>query len=107
MPKEKYVVIHDAFKLKAWKDFMQEEKYKNVVLDTHQYLMMAELQGCPQTVEGYVNYIEENFEKDIQEMSQYFPVICGEWCLFNSLAVGRDTERRTDGIERPGRCFRG
>ena len=62
MPKEKYVVIHDAFKLKAWKDFMQEEKYKNVVLDTHQYLMMAELQGCPQTVEGYVNYIEENFE---------------------------------------------
>lgn len=71
---------------------MQEEKYKNVVLDTHQYLMMAELQGCPQTVEGYVNYIEENFEKDIQEMSQYFPVICGEWCLFNSLAVGRDTK---------------
>ena len=70
MPKEKYVVIHDAFKLKAWKDFMQEEKYKNVVLDTHQYLMMAELQGCPQTVEGYVNYIEENFEKDIQEMSK-------------------------------------
>lgn len=92
MPKEKYVVIHDAFKLKAWKDFMQEEKYKNVVLDTHQYLMMAELQGCPQMVEGYVNYIEENFEKDIQEMSQYFPVICGEWCLFNSLAVGRDTK---------------
>lgn len=92
MPEEKYVVIHDAFKLKAWKDFMQEEKYKNVVLDTHQYLMMAELQGCPQTVEGYVNYIEENFEKDIQEMSQYFPVICGEWCLFNSLAVGRDTK---------------
>ena len=92
MHKEKYVVIHDAFKLKAWKDFMQEEKYKNVVLDTHQYLMMAELQGCPQTVEGYVNYIEENFEKDIQEMSQYFPVICGEWCLFNSLAVGRDTK---------------
>lgn len=92
MPKEKYVVIHDAFQLKAWKDFMQEEKYKNVVLDTHQYLMMAELQGCPQTVEGYVNYIEENFEKDIQEMSQYFPVICGEWCLFNSLAVGRDTK---------------
>mgnify|MGYP000453011857 CR=1 FL=1 len=43
-------------------------------------------------MEGYVNYIEENFEKDIQEMSQYFPVICGEWCLFNSLAVGRDTK---------------
>ena len=25
-------------------------------------------------------------------MQQYFPVICGEWCLFNSLAVGHDTK---------------
>ena len=25
-------------------------------------------------------------------MQQYFPVICGEWCLFNSLAVGCDTK---------------
>ena len=24
-------------------------------------------------------------------MEQYFPVICGEWCLFNSLACGYDT----------------
>ena len=22
---------------------------------------------------------------------EYFPVVCGEWCLFNSLACGRDT----------------
>ena len=29
--------------LKEWKGYMQEEKYKNVVLDTHQYLMMAEM----------------------------------------------------------------
>lgn len=26
MPEDKYVVIHDAFRLKAWKDFMREEK---------------------------------------------------------------------------------
>ena len=25
-------------------------------------------------------------------MQEYFPVICGEWCLFNSLACGRDTK---------------
>ena len=25
-------------------------------------------------------------------MQEYFPVICGEWCLFNSLAVGCDTK---------------
>ena len=25
-------------------------------------------------------------------MEKYFPVICGEWCLFNSLACGCDTK---------------
>lgn len=25
-------------------------------------------------------------------MEQYFPVICGEWCLFNSKACGHDTK---------------
>lgn len=92
LPKEKYIVIHDAFLLKTWKDFMREDKYKNVVLDTHQYLMMAEMQGCEQTVEGYVKFIQENYEADIREMEEYFPIVCGEWCLFNSLAVGRDTK---------------
>ena len=91
MPEDKYVVIHDAFRLKAWKDFMREDKYKNVVLDTHQYLMVAEMKGCPQTVEGYIQYIQ-SLGEDIKEMQQYFPVVCGEWCLFNSLAVGHDTK---------------
>lgn len=92
LPEEKCIVIHDAFLLKAWKDFMREDKYKNVVLDTHQYLMMAEGMGCEQSVEGYVKFIKENYEADIREMEEYFPVVCGEWCLFNSLAVGRDTK---------------
>ena len=92
LPEEKYVVIHDAFELKAWKDFMREDKYKNVVLDTHQYLMMAEAMGYPQTVEGYKEFIKEHYEKPIREMEEYFPVICGEWCLFNSLACGHDTK---------------
>ncbi|MDO5539608.1 MAG: cellulase family glycosylhydrolase [Eubacteriales bacterium] len=92
MPEEKYVVFHDGFQLMAWKDFMREEKYKNVVLDTHQYLMMAEMHGCEQSVEGYVKYIKEVYEPAIREMAEYFPVICGEWCLFNSLACGHDTK---------------
>lgn len=92
MPDEKYVVIHDAFELKAWKEFMREDKYKNVVLDTHQYLMVAEALGCEQTVESYTAYIRGTLAKDIEEMQQYFPVICGEWCLFNSLACGCDTK---------------
>lgn len=92
MPEEKYVVIHDGFELTAWKDFMQEDAYVNVVLDTHQYLMFAESEGCEQTMEGYLSYIKEHYVKEIREMEQYFPVICGEWCLFNSLACGCDTK---------------
>lgn len=92
MTKDKYVVIHDGFELMAWKDFMQEEKYSNVILDTHQYLMLAEADGCEQTVEAYVKYVKEELEPKITEMEKYFPVICGEWCLFNSLACGCDTK---------------
>lgn len=92
LPEEKYVVIHDGFELMAWKGFMQEAKYVNVVLDTHQYLMFAEAEGCEQNPEAYVAYIKENYEKQIEEMEQYFPVICGEWCLFNSYACGCDTK---------------
>lgn len=92
LPEEKYVVIHDGFELLAWKDYMQEPKYKNVVLDTHQYLMMAEADGCEQSVEGYRRYIREHYIPAIREMEQYFPVVCGEWCLFNSLACGHDTK---------------
>lgn len=91
LPLEKYVVIHDGFELTAWKDFMQEERYKNVVLDTHQYLMMAESDGCEQNLQAYLEYIKEHYEKQMEEMQNYFPVICGEWCLFNSLACGCDT----------------
>ena len=75
MSEDKYVVFHDAFCLKAWKDFMREDKYKNVVLDIHQYLMVAEMKGCQQTVEEYVKYVKE-LKKDIEEMQEYFPVIC-------------------------------
>lgn len=61
LPEEKYIVIHDAFKLSSWKDFMREKKYKNVVLDTHQYLIFAEMDGCGQTVEEYISYIVSAF----------------------------------------------
>lgn len=92
LPVDKAIVIHDAFEHDKWKDFMREEEFKNVVLDTHMYLMMAEMFGCEQTIEGYKKYIEEHFAKDLKEMQEYFPTICGEWCLFNSYACGTDTE---------------
>ncbi len=87
-----YVVFHDAFMLKAWKEFITQPKYNNVILDTHLYLMVAEAMGCKQTLNGYIEYIQENFAKDIAEVQEYVPIVCGEWCLFNSYAVGTDTK---------------
>lgn len=75
-PDDGYVVIHDGFGLMAWKDFMREGgRYVNVVLDTHQSLMMAESMGCSQTLEGYLSYIQGYYGKEIEEMQNYFDVI--------------------------------
>lgn len=105
LPEDKYFVIHDAFHLKHWKNFMQGEPFHHVVLDTHQYLMLAEALGCEQTLNGYIEYIQENYAEDIAEMQRYFPVVCGEWCLFNSHACGFDTQGGQtvlNGLERDG-----
>ena len=91
MAKEKYVIFHDGFTLKSWKDFVANPEFENIMLDTHNYLMMAEAKGCEQTIDGYKTYIRDNFEKDFAEIQEYVPIICGEWCLFNSYAVGMDT----------------
>lgn len=92
MGKEKAVVFHDAFMLKAWKEFFANAHLENVILDTHQYLMIAEAFGCEQTLEGYLGYIRDHYAADIAEVQAYVPVICGEWCIFNSAAVGMDTK---------------
>ena len=89
---DKYVVFHDAFMLHAWKDFITQPKFKNVMLDTHQYLMIAEAMGCEQTLDGYIEYIQEHFAKEIAKVQEYVPIVCGDWCLFNSCAVGKDTK---------------
>ncbi len=88
----KYVVFHDGFQLHAWKEFVTRDKFKDIMLDTHQYLMMAEAYGCAQNEEAYLQYIEEHFAKEIAKVQSYVPVVCGEWCIFNSCAVGMDTK---------------
>ncbi|MCD8335280.1 MAG: cellulase family glycosylhydrolase [Clostridiales bacterium] len=89
---DKYMVFHDAFQLHAWKDFLTQPKFDHVMLDTHQYLMMAEAFGCERTPESYFKYIQEHYAAEIAKVQEYVPVVCGEWCLFNSYAVGFDTK---------------
>ena len=47
--------------------------------------------GCGQTLEGYLDDIQEHYANGIAGVQSYVSVIAGEWCLFNSLAVGKDT----------------
>ena len=97
LPTDKAVVFHDGFDIGQWKDFMRGDdgklapEFENVILDTHQYLMTAEMMGCPQTVEGYDDFVRNTYAPMIEEMSEYFPTIVGEWCLFNSVGCGVDT----------------
>ena len=96
LPEEKYVVIHDGFELLAWQDFMQEEKYVNVVLDTHQYLMMAEAEGCEQNVEAYQEYIRAVSYTHL-ELSDWGAVIIKFWVQIDKdTQLARFTERQNN-----------
>ena len=100
LPADKYIVIHDGFDLSIWDDFMREEKYYGVVLDTHQYLMSAEEMGCSHSLKGYLKFIEEKYGGDMERLQQYFPIVCGEWCLSNSLSREAATQEEADAIYR-------
>lgn len=86
MPAPKYYVIHDAFMITAWKDFMQTSEYENVILDSHMYLSSLEIGGVERSLQGYGFGLDYGYGRRITEMSEYFPVICGEWCLSNEYA---------------------
>lgn len=75
LPTDKAVVFHDGFDIEQWKDFMRgadgklASEFENVILDTHQYLMAAEMMGCPQTVEGYDDFVRNTYAPMVAEMS--------------------------------------
>lgn len=85
------IVFHDAFELHAWKEFFSINTFENVMLDTHQYLMVAEIDGTEQTVQGYLDYLDQ-LGTELEEVSSYVRLCVGEWSLFNSYTVGVDTQ---------------
>lgn len=88
---ETVIAFHDAFELGSWKDFFVENTLENVMLDTHQYLMFAELTGTKQELAAYLDFLDE-LGKEIAAVAEYVPLFTGEWCLFNSYAAGTDTK---------------
>lgn len=74
------IVFHDGFRLMEWKDFMRESKYKNVILDTHFYQCFAE-EHKQLSIAAHLNFTAVQRAEEIKEMSNYFPMIIGEWSL--------------------------
>ena len=91
LPREKVIVFHDGFELHAWEKFFKKNKFVNVMLDTHQYVMFAELEGTEQHLDSYVAYLRD-LGNQIKQVQSYVPVFVGEWSLFNSYAIGVDTK---------------
>lgn len=85
------IMFHDGFDIHQWKDFFTKNNFTNVVLDTHQYLMVAEMKGAdlsPTAYEVAMNKIGD----DIAEVNEFVPVVTGEWTLFNSYTAGVNTQ---------------
>jgi glucan 1,3-beta-glucosidase len=75
------IVFHDGFRIKEWVDFFKEPDFKNIVLDTHMYVMMHTVKNKNADLNDYVMHIASEFGGTLKEMSQHFPVMVGEWCL--------------------------
>lgn len=71
------VVFHDGFRMPEWYGVLDTNEFDNIVVDTHMYVMMA----GQRDLHGYERYIAETFGRTLDEATQHFPVLVGEWCL--------------------------
>jgi glucan 1,3-beta-glucosidase len=74
------VVFHDAFRALAWKNFMQEPAFSNVILDTHLYQCFDEAARSRTTQQQIEFAINRKATLD-QMQSEELPTIVGEWSL--------------------------
>jgi glucan 1,3-beta-glucosidase len=87
------VVFHDGFRIREWFGVLDGPEFKNIVIDTHMYVMMA----GQRDLDGYVEYVARTFGETLAEASRHFPVMVGEWCLDTkqaALSTMTDANRR-------------
>ena len=110
LPTDKAVVFHDGFDIEQWKDFMRgadgklASEFENVILDTHQYLMAAEMMGCPQTVEGYDDFVRNTVRADGRRDERILPGDCGGVVPVQLGRLRCGHPRRPKRAQRRGRC---
>ena len=73
-----YVVFHDGFRIKEWKDFFQNNALINTYLDTHMYQVFGEV-SKDASMQDISNFIKEKRLKPIRELKEYTRVLVGEW----------------------------
>ncbi|MCM0582673.1 cellulase family glycosylhydrolase [Weissella diestrammenae] len=88
---DKIIMFHDGFDLTKWADFFTAHEFKNVVMDTHHYLMLAELAIGGSSYENYEQAMAV-IGDNIAKLDAVVPVVVGEWSLFNSMALGQDSQ---------------
>ena len=74
------VVFHDSFRALAWKKFMQEPAFSNVILDTHLYQCFDEAAKARSAWEQLAFALNRKTTLDEMQRDE-LPVIVGEWSL--------------------------
>jgi glucan 1,3-beta-glucosidase len=75
------VVFHDGFRIEEWNGYFTAPDFKNVVLDTHLYLMMLTMSVGDRELDDYLAFIADQFAGTVREAARNVPVMIGEWCL--------------------------
>ena len=106
------IVFHDGFRLGRWRDWFVREGMRGVMLDTHVYVVMAErfplLRAIPERwmMGCYRLFVRWNACR-IRSASRYTPVIVGEWCVANNLAIRMIAGPANDGDSTDADAARG
>ncbi|HEV2695640.1 MAG TPA: cellulase family glycosylhydrolase [Verrucomicrobiae bacterium] len=74
------VVFHDSFRALAWKNFMQEPAFSNVILDTHLYQCFDE-KAKGRTAMEHLTFAVNRKETLDDMQREELPTIVGEWSL--------------------------
>ena len=90
LPEDKTIVFHDGFRLRHWGRFFRKENMKNVVLDTHIYILAMESFVPIHKPWVYQIYIKSQ-QRLIQRIQKDVPVVVGEWCICNKYAEKTDS----------------
>lgn len=84
-------VIHDAFDLLGWHDFMPG--YNNVIIDTHLYLNFELMNKSQKNLDDYLQIIDDKYKEQLEEASKYHPILIGEWSLGNKISNPKDRDK--------------